>query len=124
MKRISESKRKIWIGSHADIGLFIYDEETQSGLNDKKIRIFKLEQWAASTFLKQTFKSGISDFSISIDAVVLEQINEYEKMWENTRVTHCYACKRHLSSMDFSICKKCGWIKCKCDACGCGYTSF
>ena len=97
MKRISGSKRKIWIGSHAHIGLFIYDEETQGDLDDKKIRIFKLKQWAASTFIKTTFKSGISDLKISVDAVVLEQINEYEKTWANTRVTHCYACKRHLT---------------------------
>ena len=124
MKKLKNSNRKIWIGSHATIGLFIYDEDTQRGLSDEKIRIFKLDQWAASTFKKQIFKSGISDISISIDAEVLGQINKYEKMWENTRVTHCYACKLHLSSMDFSICKECGWIKCKCGACGCGYTSF
>jgi hypothetical protein len=81
MKKISESKRKIWIGSHSHIGLFIYDEETQGNLDDKKIRIFKFKQWAASTFIKTKFKSGISDVTIGINAEVLKQINKYEQMW-------------------------------------------
>lgn len=37
------------------------------------------------------------------------------------RVTHCYACMKHLDS-DVSIeCNTCGWLICSCGACGCGY---
>lgn len=37
------------------------------------------------------------------------------------RVTHCYACKNHLDNTIDIECKACGWIICKCGACGCGY---
>ncbi len=38
------------------------------------------------------------------------------------RVTHCYACKRHLDGSVHGACRRCGWIRCPlCGACGCGY---
>lgn len=37
------------------------------------------------------------------------------------RVTHCYSCKRGLSSYSGNTCKTCQWIRCQCGACGCRY---
>lgn len=37
------------------------------------------------------------------------------------RKTHCYACKRDLDNLVDLECKACGWIICRCGACGCGY---
>jgi len=36
------------------------------------------------------------------------------------RETHCWSCKKTLSSEGFPECVKCGWILCECGACGCG----
>ncbi len=37
------------------------------------------------------------------------------------RWTHCYSCKSRLTSATELECASCGWILCKCGACGCGY---
>ena len=37
------------------------------------------------------------------------------------RVTHCYECKHHLDNAVDVECAACGWIICRCGACGCGY---
>lgn len=38
----------------------------------------------------------------------------------DTRRTHCWRCKRDLSSSDNPICERCGWLICECGACACG----
>ena len=40
------------------------------------------------------------------------------------RITHCYNCKKPLNNSSDNECKKCGWIKCSCGACGCNYDSW
>ena len=37
------------------------------------------------------------------------------------RWTHCYSCKSLLTNATELECASCGWILCKCGACGCGY---
>ena len=37
------------------------------------------------------------------------------------RVTHCYSCKTSLDNAMDAECVACGWIVCRCGACGCGY---
>ena len=37
------------------------------------------------------------------------------------RVTHCYDCKQGLDSTINLECMSCGWILCRCGACGCGW---
>lgn len=37
------------------------------------------------------------------------------------RWTHCWSCKSLLTSATELECAACGWILCKCGACGCGY---
>ena len=37
------------------------------------------------------------------------------------RTTHCYYCQRHLDNLVDLECNTCGWIICRCGACGCGY---
>ena len=37
------------------------------------------------------------------------------------RVTHCYSCKGKLDNTIDLECVACGWILCRCGACGCGY---
>jgi hypothetical protein len=38
------------------------------------------------------------------------------------RATYCYACGENLDSAIDLECVACGWILCKCGACGCGFT--
>ncbi|WP_423679897.1 hypothetical protein [Undibacterium sp. WLHG33] len=36
------------------------------------------------------------------------------------RITHCWNCKSHLDNAIDVECVSCGWIVCRCGACGCG----
>jgi hypothetical protein len=40
------------------------------------------------------------------------------------RLTHCYGCKHDLDNEVDVECVACGWIVCRCGACGCGYVAF
>lgn len=40
---------------------------------------------------------------------------------QSHRVTHCFKCKRTLTSSDNNKCFSCKWLKCPCGACGCNY---
>jgi len=44
-----------------------------------------------------------------------------ERAPSRQRVTHCYLCKHPLDSTVDKECVACGWILCRCGACGCGY---
>lgn len=37
------------------------------------------------------------------------------------RSTHCYLCAGHLDSDTDVECVECGWLLCRCGACGCGF---
>lgn len=41
----------------------------------------------------------------------------------NLRIAHCWRCKNHLDNTVDVECKACGWILCRCGACGCGYNN-
>ena len=40
----------------------------------------------------------------------------------HSRTTHCWNCKGHLDNSSDLECSSCGWIICRCGACGCGYS--
>ncbi len=39
------------------------------------------------------------------------------------RTTHCYKCRRNLTTDLDLACQACGWLVCICGACGCGWNS-
>ena len=42
----------------------------------------------------------------------------------SSRITHCFNCKCTLNSSVDNKCWWCGWLKCKCSACGCNYKRY
>jgi hypothetical protein len=48
------------------------------------------------------------------------EVRNAEGMFRH-RVTHCWNCKEHLDNLFDLECSACGWIICRCGACGCGY---
>jgi hypothetical protein len=121
MKRLTVRDRELWFGVHRRVGPVLFDPSSQRGLPSDQIRIFKLNERAAGTFLKAMFKTGL--VSADDDELIQSQedIDAYVNAQLGRRVTHCFKCKNHLDSVDFSICNKCRWIQCRCDACGCSY---
>lgn len=47
-----------------------------------------------------------------------------ESVKKGHRKTHCYLCKKKLDNLVDLECAACGWIICRCGACGCGYTAI
>ena len=48
-----------------------------------------------------------------------EKINRLRRLLN--REAECYKCKSKLNGIQFKKCSNCGWLICKCGACGCGY---
>jgi|TARA_B100000315_G_C14504293_1_gene553839 hypothetical protein len=122
MRQTIVDDREIWVGNHSKLGVFIYDLKQQDSVDSDCMRIYLLEEKRTGIFKKDLFKSGISKQTES--DLLEEKVNEYKKIFLARRRTHCYRCKQHLDSVNFSVCNSCKWIKCECNACGCGYRKF
>lgn len=112
-----------WVGKIPNLGPVIYDEASQIGLDSDKVRLFKVNQSKSGTFVKSV-RDKIVNMTDEEFKKTENKIKEYCKIRKNQRVTHCYNCAKKLTSVDFSICSKCTWIKCSCGACGCGYSGW
>ncbi len=121
MKKFTRNGKEYWGGTNRKLGLLIYDPSTQKDVASDKVRLFKVNDKKAGTFKKDIVKLKITECTIEELIALKSAINEYSELKKTQRVTHCYQCKSHLDSVDFSICNICNWIKCSCGACGCGY---
>lgn len=70
----------------------------------------------ANLSLEDRHKERLQNLGIEYQGV-RQALNVSEKR----RVTHCYACKEPLDNSVDIECVTCGWILCKCGACGCGF---
>lgn len=121
MKKYIRNGKEYRVGSNPKLGLLIYDPDSQLDVSIDKVRLFKIKDKKTGVFIKNIIKAKLTKFSEQENTIIDKAINEYTTIKNNRRVTHCYQCKSHLDSVDFSICHKCKWIKCSCGACGCMY---
>ena len=128
MKKIAFPNREIWFGYHSEVGGFIYDKSAQIGLPSKKVRLFILKEQKTNLFIADILKDNLIKFDNTIFEKNKILINAFIKELTNRvitkRITHCWGCKRNLDSVNYEICSKCKWIKCGCNACGCGWQRF
>jgi tetratricopeptide (TPR) repeat protein len=120
------------IGHHREQGLFVYDPRSQGDVAVSSIRLFVVEEKSMKTLTLDArlfvsvadSSSGAETIERPFGAKELEAAaGAYSMLRTNARFAHCYNCKKDLNSMDFSLCKACGWIRCSCGACGCEYHS-
>lgn len=112
----------IWAGENTHLGIIIYDPQSQKSLNRNQVRLFVVSRGKSAEFDKYLIRKEIvKNPNSDIRQKTVEALNEYKKVRANMRSTHCYKCKRNINSVNFSICGKCNWIACQCNACGCGY---
>jgi hypothetical protein len=76
------------------------------------------------TLDKKLLKQYIIDRNLEVGNPIFGSSNfifdyYFIRHMRNIRVTHCYRCKRHLKTSLANECDNCGWIKCRCGACGC-----
>ena len=114
-------KDNIFFGVHKDLGGIIYDKDYQEGIDkNNEVRLYLLKEDRMGVFtlyVKTQIIKPTSEDKSFYDKKIDLLLNAKKKM----RKTHCYNCKRNINSISFSLCKKCGWIKCSCKACGCEY---
>ena len=114
-------ERTYWTGSHKQQGIVLYDPGTQEGVPGIQVRLFVAKTKRMELF---TLKAGDileGPHTQAQETGDMEVLRFYHDLRARARSTHCYRCKKALNSVDFSVCSRCGWIKCICDACGCGY---
>jgi hypothetical protein len=64
--------------------------------------------------------------------IILVIVDQGSKKWRlknppppsPIRITHCFICKSTLKSTVNNKCFRCGWLKCKCGACGCKFKRY
>ena len=113
---------RYWIGHHRELGLLIFDPHAQREVETGKVRLFSVTDRESRLFMldmartRSLWSSPESHVEEMRKAVV-----EYGRARERQRETHCYWCRRDINSVDFSLCRRCGWIRCACGHCGCRY---
>jgi hypothetical protein len=123
LKKTVFKNREIWLGCHSKLGFFIYDMNQQLNVDINCIRIFLLDEKRTCVVKKEIFRKKILKHDIP-NNLLNNKVKEYTKIFLERRITHCYKCKQNLDSINFSVCIKCKWIKCQCNACGCKYKNF
>ena len=121
MKKFLKYGKDYWGGKTPQVGLLIYDPEAQRDVEDAYVRLFDLTEEKTSLYAKDIIRDKLVEMNLKEFEILEKAISKYSKARSNQRVTHCYACRKHLDSVDFSICSKCSWIRCACGACGCRY---
>ena len=121
MKRINHSKRNLWLGFHKTMGGFIFDENSQGGVDKKEhVRLYKLKEKKMGLF-QLAVKTQIVKMSSKQELEYKPLVDFYLKLLAEIRHTHCFHCKANINSRDWSVCDKCGWIRCQCSTCGCSW---
>ena len=121
MRKLIHESRELWVGVHQKLGTVIYDPSVQQGLPSSEVRLFKVSDRSAGTFSKALLKERLLPVDSGAVEAASQAIADYARMMKDRRVTHCFQCRAHLDSVDFSVCPNCHWIKCQCGACGCNY---
>jgi hypothetical protein len=121
MKKFSSCGNNYYGCKTPQVGLLIYDPEAQIGVEDAYVRLFDLTEEKTSLYSKAIIRNKLVEMNLEEFEILEKAISKYSRTRSNQRVTHCYACRKHLDSVDFSICSKCSWIRCACGACGCRY---
>ena len=113
---------RYWIGHHRQMGLLIFDPHAQREVDAGRVRLFSVTDHESRLFVLEMARTR-SLWSSPGDHIeeMRKAVTEYGRARERQRETHCYWCRRDINSVDFALCKRCGWIRCACGYCGCRY---
>ena len=115
--------REYWVGTFKNGPILVYDPQLNVGTRETTIVLFNVRKGFTEEFKKQEMREKLNKID---DATVTNYAIQCYENWrkvkrnpKSKRATHCYRCKAKLNSQREGSCEKCGWIKCKCGACGC-----
>jgi hypothetical protein len=119
-----------WIGCTRRTGPLIYDPTLQEGCWSARVRLWDVEQGKVVEYYKREIKRDLVSLRAQSHSYEDEErltselrraIADYRKWLNGRKVTHCYRCRHHLDSLAEQPCAECGWLRCRCGACGCSY---
>jgi hypothetical protein len=121
-RRVPYGGVRYWIGHHRQMGLLILDPHAQREVETGRVRLFIVADRRSRLFMRDMARTR-SHWSSPDDHVeaMRKAVSEYGRARERQRETHCYWCRRDINSVDFSLCTRCGWIRCACGHCGCRF---
>lgn len=121
MKKVDSGVGELWIGYHSTLGPVVFNARSQRGVSEQQVRLYKLNDNCTGTFVKAIVREKLVVPDDAIWCKIEPALSRYVEALGKRRVAHCYNCKQHLDSVEFSLCDKCRWIRCSCSACGCDY---
>ena len=128
--QITSNGKNYKVSRHAKMGLVIYDPDSQMDVRPEHVRLFVVAENRMATFTRAVESMLVQPYSCngyqnSSENMRRQEVKRAVDLYVGSRSagrqTHCYRCKAHINSTDFSICPRCKWIRCSCGACGCGY---
>lgn len=120
-RRVDSGVGELWVADHPTLGPVIFNERSQRGMRREHVRLYKVNEGRTGTFRKAVVREKLVVPDDAIWSRIEPAVSAYIAALEKRRVTHCYNCKQHLDSVEFSVCAACGWLRCSCSACGCSY---
>ncbi len=113
----------VTVRMHPKLGVVLFDARAQLGLGPEAIRLFKVASRQSGTFRRDIVSK---DLVPCPDPVLAEHepiVTMYSEAREARRKPYCLQCRRHIGSVDASLCEDCASLKCSCGSCGCVSTS-
>lgn len=104
---------------HPRLGAVIYDAGAQMGLAADMLRLFKVSSASASTFKRDIVSRDLGPCPDDFDAAARQVLDAYRSARQSRRKPYCEQCRRHLGSVDVSLCPDCRSLKCSCGSCSC-----
>ncbi len=120
MKRFIGDGVEVWVGILPKLGVVVYDPRSQEGVPANRVRLYVRDQERMATFVKDIVRDRLAEGAdLESDGKITEPAEFYLSL--RRRYSHCFICTRSLNSVDFAVCRSCGWIRCACGACGCNF---
>ena len=104
---------------HPKLGIVLLDARAQLGLGPDALRLFKLETRQSGTFRRDIVNRDLKPCPHELFAAHETLVTMYSEAREARRKPYCLQCRRHIGSVDASLCEDCASLKCSCGACNC-----
>lgn len=90
---------------------------TESRLgNSLKEEIWQIKNEKMERDIKRKHQEYLKSLGIDITTIAVKHNTNIVRC-----IAHCYNCKEHIDNSFHVDCGACGWVICRCGACGCGY---
>jgi hypothetical protein len=104
---------------HPKLGVVLVDSRAQLGLGPDAVRLFKVAARQSGTFRRDIVSRDLVTCPDDVLAPHRALVTTYTAARLARRKPYCPHCRRHIGSVDASLCEDCESLKCSCGACGC-----